>query len=132
MPLIYTRDPNVSNELLSALTAGSDCMRAVKRHDPDFSEDKLYRSISAGVVTYGDKINAINVILLAKRFKRFSRLISTLEIYAAAVGATLAAALALLGMWSVPAVVLGLWQIGWCIFLRVYASGRFPSGKSDE
>ncbi len=131
VPLIYTRDPNVSNELLSALTAGSDCMRAVKCHDPGFDDDKLYRSISAGVVTYGDKINAINVILLAKRFKKFSRRISTLEIYAAVVGAALGAVISLLGMWTVPAMVYGLWQIGWCVFLRIYAGGSFPSGKTE-
>ena len=127
VPLIYTRDPNVSNELLSALTAGADCMRVMKRHAPDFDEDKLYRSISAGVVTYGDKINAINVILISKRFRRFYHQISTLEVYATAVGAGLAAALSLLGITGVPTVVFGLWQIAWCVFLRIYSSGAFPA-----
>jgi hypothetical protein len=61
VPLIYTRDPNLSNELLRTLSAGSDSMRVMKKYDPiSLDDSKIYGRISAELVTYGNTINTIN------------------------------------------------------------------------
>ena len=129
VPLIYTRDPNVSNELLRTLTAGSDCMRVVKKLTPYAADDKLYRRISSGVVTYGDKINAINVILLAKKHKKFASRLNASELYAMGAGTALAVVLALLGMFVVPSAVFGLWQLAWCAVLYIAGKRTFREKK---
>lgn len=125
IPLIYTRDPNVSNELLRTLTAGSDCMRVMKKYSLGSEDDVLYRSVSAGVVTYGDKINAINVILLAKRYKTFGEHIANMELYAMGAGIALAALLTILGFTTVPSILLGLWQCVWCVVLSIAGRNTF-------
>ncbi len=133
VPLIYTRDPNVSGELLKTLSAGSDCMRVMKKYVP-LSEDegKLYRRVSARLVTYGDKINAINTVLLTKKYKKFSERLSGTELYATAIGAALAIVLALCGMTSIPAVIFSLWQIAWCVVLRLASKNTFPIISKDK
>ena len=125
VPLVYTRDPNISNELLHTLTAGSDCMRVMKKHTLDSEQDVLYRSVSAGIVTYGDKINAINVILLTKKYKKFGAYIANLELYAMGAGAVLGILLSLFGIINVPSVILGLWQCLWCVVLSIAGKNTF-------
>jgi hypothetical protein len=124
VPLIYTRDPNISNELLRTLSAGADCMRVMKRLVPGSDEDKLYRRVSAGIVTGGDKINAINVVLLTKKYKRFSERLAKSEIWAMGAGLVVSVVLSLAGVltnpWLLPLAV--LWQLGWCLVLHL--SGR--------
>lgn len=131
IPLVYTRDPNVSNELIKKLMAGSDCMRVVKKLTPHPGEDKLYNRLSASVITYGDKINAINLILLAKRYKKLSDRLAMSEIYAMGVGIVLAVVLTLLGMKGVPSAIFGLWQIAWCVVLH-FVSRNSLIKDSDE
>ncbi len=112
VPLIYTRDPNVSNELLKTLSAGSDCMRVMKRLAPGTGEDKLYGRVSAGVVTYGDKMSAIDVLLLSKDYKRHIEKIEKAEYYAMSVGIAVSAVLSVLGQTaSVPSLIFALWQL---------------------
>lgn len=135
VPLIYTRDPNISGELLKTLSAGSDCMRVMKKYDPISSDEgKLYRRVSAKLVTYGDKINAINMVLLTKKYKKFSERLSGTELYATAIGAALAIVLALCNMTTIPAVIFALWQISWCIVLRIASKNTFPkiTGESEN
>ena len=124
VPLIYTRDPNISNELLRTLSAGADCMRVMKRLVPGSDEDKLYRRVSADIVTGGDKINAINIVLLTKKYKRFSERLAKSEIWAMGAGLVVSVVLSLAGVltnpWLLPLAV--LWQVGWCLVLHL--SGR--------
>ena len=131
IPVIYTRDPNVSNELLRILSAGSDCMRVVKKHTPCGSEvETMYRSVSAGAVTYGDKLNAINLILLAKRYKKLNDRIRGIEIYSMAAGIGLAVLISVLKMLTVPSFIFGLWQLAWCIVVAVSAATVFRKDKN--
>ena len=111
VPIIYTRDPNVSNELLRTLTAGADCMRVMKRLLPGTDDDPLYRRVSAGLVTYGDKLNAINMILLSKRHARTVSLLGKISLYGMVIGAVIAAAVALFLKTPVPSLVFGCWQL---------------------
>ena len=134
VPLIYTRDPNVSNELLRTLSAGSDCMRVMKRLVPGSDEDKLYRRVSAGIVTNGDKINAINIVLLTKKYKKFGERLSASGLYAMIGGLVGGIVLSLAGV-TLPSLALGVWQLLWCLVLRFAGSRNFmqpkPDGKSS-
>lgn len=133
VPLIYTRDPNISGELLKTLSAGSDSMRVMRKYHPISDDDKkIYRRVSAELVTYGDKINAINTILLTKKYKKFSERLSGTELYATVIGAALAVVLALSGMTAIPAVIFSLWQIAWCVVLRIASKNTFPRANPDK
>ena len=128
IPVIYTRDPNVSNELLRILSAGNDCMRVVKRTTPDVGTEMIYRNVSAGVVSYGDKINAINIVLLAKRYKKLIMRMKNIEMYAMGAGLGLGVVISVLGMFTVPSFVFGLWQAAWCAVLAVASHSVFKKG----
>ncbi len=121
IPVIYTRDPNVSNELLRALSAGNDCMRVVKRTTADTHTDMIYRNVSAGVVSYGDKVNSVNIVLLSKKYKKLLLRMKSIELYAMGAGLGLGVLLSLLGMFTVPSFVFGLWQLAWCVVLAIAA-----------
>ncbi len=123
VPLIYTRDPNVSNELLDTLTAGADCMRVVKIYKPIPAEEKVYGRVSARMVTYGDKLNAISVLLLSRKYKSFSERISFAELCATGVGVMFAVLLGLVGLNFAAVFVSALWQVVWCVVLH-YMSGN--------
>lgn len=131
VPLIYTGDPNVSNELLKILSAGADCMRVVKRLYPAPEDEKLYSRVSAGVVTYGDKISSIDLLLLTKKYKRYTRLISRLELYGMALGAVAGVAFAFAGL-AVPASLLALWQLALVGALRVGTARLFGHDSAKD
>lgn len=116
-PLVYTRDPNISTELFRTLTAGADNIRVLKRYTLVDGDDKLYNRVSVGLVTTGDKINVINMLLLSKKYVRFQNRIALTELSAAAVGSALGIVLSLTGMIAVPSLFLGFWQLAWCAAL---------------
>ena len=133
VPLIYTRDPNVSNELLRTLSAGSDSIRVMKKYSPISPEDnKIYRRISAELVTYGNNINTINTILLTKKYAKFAKQLSGTELYATVFTAAVSAILAILGVTTIPVIVFSLWQIAWCVVLRIASRRAFPRVVIDE
>lgn len=131
VPLIYTSDPNLSNELLKTLTAGTDCMRVVKKLEPTHGSDKIYRRVSAGVVTYGDKINAINTILLARKHRDFIERASITELYAISLAAAAGIILSVFGV-TLPSIVYGLWHIAWCLVLSVASKRVFSVEKKEK
>ena len=116
-PLVYTRDPNVTNELFRNLTAGSDSIRVLKRNTLADGDSTVYDKISAGLVTTGDKINVINMLLLSKKYVRFQQRMTITEHSLTLVGAALGILLALTNMAVVPSVILAAWQIAWCAAL---------------
>lgn len=123
--LVYTRDPNITNELIRTLTAGTDKIRVLKKYSLEESDNVLYRSVSGGMVTCGDKNNAINMILLAKRYAKFQTRLATTELLAMTVGGALAVVLSLGGMSLVPSVALAVWQIAWCGVLHFISRKTF-------
>ena len=124
-PLIYTRDPNITNELISTLTAGADKIRVVKLQSLPYTDDIVYRQISSGMVTHGDKNNAINMVLLSKRYARLQSRLAFTELIATAVGGALAIVLSLGGMSLVPSFALALWQAAWCGVLHFISVKTF-------
>ncbi len=124
-PLIYTRDPNLTGEVVKTLTAGVDRMRLLKKTNSPEKDDLLYRKVSAGLVTYGDKLDGINMILNAKRYARLISRISNMETIAMLVGSLLAVVLSLCSMSLVPSFVFGAWQIAWCTVVHVISKRSF-------
>ena len=138
VPLIYTRDPNINDELLKLLTTGIDSMRVMKLSTPVSSdESEKSRGESATVVTAGDKMDVAGIVLHSKKHARFSDRLGSSEVYASAVGSVLAVLLSFFGMLSVPAFVFSVWQISWCFIMRIagrraLAPERQRKGKSNE
>lgn len=124
-PLVYTRDPLITNELLNTLTAGADKIRVVKLKSSPHTDDIVYRKISSGMVTHGNKSNAINMILLCKRYARLQSRLAVTELLAVAVGGGLAIVLSLGGMSLVPSFALALWQAAWCGVLHFISAKTF-------
>lgn len=133
IPLIYTRDPNVSGELLSTLTAGNDCMRVVKLYRP-LGEEKVYNRVSASMVTYGDKLDAASMIVLSKKYNKFSMYTRFAELCAMVVGLVLAVVLSFIGFGRATILIASIWQIAWCISLRLLSKTVFikESEKNEE
>lgn len=131
IPLIYTRDPNVNADLLRTLTAGMDSIRVLKKQTLPDGEDKLYHRVSAGIVTTGDKIDVISMLLLCKKYVRLQQRLSIVELSAMAVGATLSVVLAMSGMMVVPSFVLAAWQLAWC-GVMIFMSHRTLKSSKDK
>lgn len=135
VPLVYTRDPNISNELLDTLTAGADCMRVVKIYKPIPAEEKVYPRVSAKMVTFGDKLNVISMLLLSRKYKNFSERMSFTELCATATGLMLAIVLGAIGLSAVAVFVSMVWQVVWCValhYMSVNAFLREARRRNDE
>lgn len=132
-PLIYTRDPNISNELLSALTLGGGNIRVMKKYNLPSAEAPVYDRLDGGIVTLGDKTRAINVILLCKRYRTFiqkvEQLVSLLCICGASFGAVSALFLSSL---SLPIWVFVLWHCAWIGAVAIMAHSTFRIPKTTQ
>ena len=131
IPLIYTRDPNITNELLDTLTAGADCMRVVKIYRP-IREEKVYGRVSARMVTFGDKLNAIVMILLSKKYRAFTEKIRFTELLATFVGLVLAVVFGILGVNPAAVIASVVWQIVWCIVLHYMSISTFLREEKNK
>lgn len=132
VPLIYTRDPNITVDLLRVLTLGEDIIRVMKKYVPRAAEEKTYRRIDSGIVTHGNKDNAINTVLLAKRYATFQSSLAATELISMIVGAVLAVVLAIGDMFVLPATLLALWQVVWCAVLYVRSKLTFQYRPDRE
>lgn len=132
-PLVYTRDPNISNELLVTLTAGSDCMRVVKLYSP-VKEEKLYNRVKASMITYGDRLDAASMIVLAKKYNNFAMYAKFAELCGMAIGIILAVVLTIVGFSRLTVLVASAWHIVWCLLLRAFSNTAFlqDAKKKEE
>ena len=122
VPLIYTRDPNVTGDFLKMLTLGEDIIRVMKKYIPRTSEEQIYRNVDSGLVTYGDKTNAVNMILLAKKYIALQSKFSAYELISMIMGAVIAIVISVGGFFTVPEILLALWPAMWCIVLKLRGS----------
>ena len=132
IPLIYTRDPNINNELVTTLTAGADAIRVMKKTSAASGDSKIYRRASAGIVTDGDKNNAINMILLVKKSLKLRSRIATLELTVMSVSAALAVLLSLFGMSAISSLITGGWQLVWCAALYLMSRSTYSIRKNKK
>lgn len=132
VPLVYTRDFNINNELMSLLTGGSDIIRVMREYEP-VRPRPVFGKINASMVTFGDKTTALKLLLSSKRYNRFKDVISVIELASCLTGAALAAAIAVCNMMSaLPVAVVAVWQIGWSIALRIMSKKNFNPRKKDK
>ena len=131
-PLVYTRDPNISDELLRNLSAGADFMRVCRVYTPA-KEEKVYSRVSAGMITYGDKIDAASTVLLAKKFRKFSLGAHFAELCSIIIGIILGILLAIVGMKGAATLIAAVWQIVWFMLVRSISYRVFlRENKKDE
>lgn len=125
-PLVYTRDPNVSVELLSTLSAGNGNMRVVKLYNPVDKDEVPESRASARMVTYGDRLDAASMIVLAKKNKTFTNYLRFAELCTAGIGIVLAITLSFIVGDNLKALPLAaLWQIATCVAVRVLSKMVF-------
>ncbi len=132
-PLIYTRDPNISGELVRFLTGGNDLIRVMKRFNTIPEGEKVYRRLPATLVTNGEKDRLTDAVVLAKRYSHLQSHLALTELTASAVGAVLAALISTLGMTlHVPSILIALWQIGWCVTIGIVSRSSFDARKNKS
>ncbi len=124
IPLVYTRDPNISGELLSTLTAGIGTMRVVKLYDP-IPEDTTASRVDARMITYGDRLDAASMIILSKKYHKFSLYLKFAELCAAIIGVILAISLSLIGLQRFTVIFAALWHVVTCTAIRLLSKAVF-------
>ncbi len=133
VPLIYSRDPNLDNELLRFLTGGADIIRVMKRTVPAPEREVVYRRLSSPAVSRGGRSDMLEAVFLAKRYSTLEGQLSLTELSAAAVGSTLAAVIAVSGLTSgLPTVLVGAWQLLWCLALSVISRKSFKRQRNKN
>lgn len=126
VPLVYTRDPNVNNELMRFLTGDKDCIRVMKKQSVAPAEEKVYPALEAGLATLGDKTDVVNMLLLSKRYSALQSGIALTELAASLVGEVLAALIVICNMTSaLPSALIAIWQVAWCVALFVISRRSF-------
>ena len=131
IPLVYTRDPNVTVELLSTLTAGNGDMRVVKLYNSD-NEKVVESRADARMITYGDKLDAANMIVLAKKTAGFSLHMKFTELCAMGFGLIMALGLSIFGLGGFTPIVASLWQVLACVLLRFVTKSVFLKEKKRK
>lgn len=130
--LIYTEDPNLSNELLSSLTGGEDNVRIMKRCLPKITEEKVYARISTGIVISDDKLDAVSAILLSKKYVRLMRTLSVASTVATVLGCVLSSLLSIFGLLDITSLAFVGWQLLWCFALYIVSLKSFSVKKKEE
>ena len=108
VPLIYTRDPNITSEFIKTLTAGDDRIRVIKKRTAPGDDNVVYRRISSGGVLFGDKTNAIASLLLTRRYKEMTGRLKRAEILFSTVMALCGLTLSLFSLGALPTLVFAL------------------------
>ena len=125
VPLVYTRDPKVSGELLATLTAGNGTMRMVKLYNP-VNEAVVKPKENARMITYGDRLDAASMIILAKKYHKFSNYLKFAEICSMVIGIALAIALSFVTYSNFRAVPMAaLWNFVMCVIIRLVSKSVF-------
>ena len=135
--LVYTRDPNVNNELMRYLAADRDLIRVI-REDARTEESDVRERASVGLVSTEDKASAVSLLLLCRRYAKMQKNLVYALWFALGAGAFLGVMLSLFGVLSLPSVAYGVLQIALVAALAFYAfkalreDKKSPSGGSDK
>ena len=131
IPLIYTRDPNLSGELMKALTGSTDSIRVMKKYSLKTGEEKTFKRVSAGVVTSGDKLDAVGIVLRARKYVKLIKKLSVASIIAMATGCVIAGVLAVFGVLGISSLVFLGWQALWCLAFCIVSERSFSTNKKE-
>ncbi len=131
--LVYTKDPNISGELMRYLASDRDLIRVIENEEMPISEQVLPKA-SVGLVSTADKTSAISLLLLCRRYVRMQKNLVSATLLAMGSGAFLGIMLSLFGLLrSLPSIAYGVWQVALAVALGVYAWKRLlPHGHSHN
>ncbi len=119
IPLVYTRDPNINNDLMNFLSGGKVTIKVMRKNSTAPKYRPLYKSLSAPAVSFGDKNDIVNMVVRSKDYCIYQSKLSVFELVAACIGTFAAVGLALFGAAN-PLIAAGgcLWQLtlGVCLF----------------
>ena len=134
--LVYTRDPNVTNELMRYLAADQDLIR-VMREETAGDGDVCERA-SVGLVASEDKASAISLLLLCRRYVKVQKNLAHALWLVLGAGAFFGAMLSLFGILSIPSVAYGIWHLVLVSAMALYAfealgeNKNSPSGGAEK
>ncbi len=133
IPLVYTRDPNITPELIDALTAGADRIRILRKENSPENDDPIFTRLSAGLVTLGNKMNAINMLLLSRKYVRFQNGINMIEMISLVIGALISLVLSIAGITRfIPTAFLAIWPIIWWALIYLISKNIFHIKKKKK
>lgn len=124
-PLVYTRDPNVTPSLIATLTAGNDKIRILKKNDTSEKENVVYRKVSCGMITVGEKNEAVNTIIIAKKYSELMSRFSKIELALMAVGGIFASVLSIGGFVSFPPLLPAIWHSALSVAMYIFSKITF-------
>ena len=100
-------------------------MRVVKLYDP-VNEVTVKAKESARMVTYGDRLDAASMVVLAKKYHKFSNYIKFVEICSMIVGIVLAIAISFITSGNIRAIPMAaLWHLITCAVIRIVSKAVF-------
>ncbi len=129
--LVYTRDPNVSGELMRHLASGRDLIRLIKEEAETTMPDAQER-ISVGLVSTRDKTSAISLLLLCRRYVKMQKNLLSAFWFALGSGAFLGIMLSVFGLLALPSAAYGLWQIALVVAMAIYAKKALSKPKNTS
>ena len=131
-PLVYTRDPNINNDLFRTLTFGEDLIRVMKKNALPTDEDRVFRKASSRIVYSGDVKGSVGLVLLSKEYVERQRKFEVGELIYASVGALFAIVLSLTGVGALlSSALFALWQTVGCVLALVLGKRNFRLGKNN-
>ncbi len=128
--LVYTRDPNVTNELMRYLSADQDLIRVI-RDDSSEVDIGSQERMSVGLVSTEDKASAVSLLLLCRRYVKMQKFLIHALWFALGAGAFLGIMLSLFGVLALPSVVYGIWQIALVGAMALYTFSALGENKKS-
>ena len=98
-------------------------------------EDIVYSRVSANMVTYGDTLNAIGMVLLSKKYRTFSEKMRFIELCAMGIGLVLTVVFGIVGISSAVTMVSSVWHLVWMAAMHYMSKNVFlrdDRRKKDE
>ncbi len=128
--LIYTKDFNITNDLVRHLAGDKDVIRVLA--DESEASDAVQEKLSVGLVAK-DKKSAISLLLLCHRYARLQKKLVSAFWFVLGGGLFLGAMLAVFGLLSaVPSVAYGALQIALVIAMAIYDNRMLGERKKKN
>lgn len=132
VPLVYTRDFNITGEFMKGLTRGNDVIRVMRKYDTAKEQSPRARVCSAAVVA-PEKESALSEIVTAKKYSSLISLLSLLEVSLASFGALAAVVIALIGKtFVIPSVAYAVYQIAVSAVFSIIGKSYFKIKETQN
>ena len=132
IPAVDANDPNITPDLLRALTLGGAKVRVMKKYNARSEDNPLYPRLDGGIVTLGERSGMLNMLLLAKRYRKFTRTVEILLLASTLVGSLLGGLLSILYTPMLSILAYMLWHGAWLTFFAIFARVTFRLPKKSQ